>query len=382
MEPHDLRAAGHALYAFHSGAPSAERVRARARRAARAARRDGSRARRRRRCALEPSERPAAPAAGEPAAARRRLRRGAGRGRGARSRGSSRSTPTSTSTAGLIPFRERFPERFVECGIAEQDMVSQAGALALAGLLPAVHSFACFLTPRAERADLQQRDRGHEGHLRRLARRARPGRPGPLAPVGARHRAAWARARAWRCIEPATRGRGARARATGRCDEAPGPVYLRLVSRAVGARLRAAARPSALVPGRGTVVRDGGDALLRRTGPVMLSQAWRGGRALAADGVEFGVVALPWLRDVDGAWLREVAGGAPLFVPRQPLRRAAARATPCAPRSRRPGRTPVHKLGVDRRARRAARTTRCCARTGSTRELAERVQRGSGRPSS
>ena len=49
---------------------------------------------------------------------------------------------------GLVPFRERFPERFVECGIAEQDMVSQAGAMALAGLLPVCHSFACFLSTR------------------------------------------------------------------------------------------------------------------------------------------------------------------------------------------------------------------------------------------
>ena len=49
---------------------------------------------------------------------------------------------------GLIPFRERFPERFLECGIAEQDMVSQAGGMALQGLLPVVHSFACFLSPR------------------------------------------------------------------------------------------------------------------------------------------------------------------------------------------------------------------------------------------
>ena len=49
---------------------------------------------------------------------------------------------------GIIPFKERFPDRFIECGIAEQDMVSQAGGLALKGLLPVVHSFACFLTPR------------------------------------------------------------------------------------------------------------------------------------------------------------------------------------------------------------------------------------------
>jgi len=49
---------------------------------------------------------------------------------------------------GLVDFAARFPERFVECGIAEQDMVSQAGGLALRGLLPVVHSFACFLAAR------------------------------------------------------------------------------------------------------------------------------------------------------------------------------------------------------------------------------------------
>lgn len=49
---------------------------------------------------------------------------------------------------GLIAFQREFPDRFLECGIAEQDMVSQAGGLALAGALPIVHSFACFLSAR------------------------------------------------------------------------------------------------------------------------------------------------------------------------------------------------------------------------------------------
>jgi transketolase len=49
---------------------------------------------------------------------------------------------------GLIPFKKQYPERFVECGIAEQDMVSQAGGMALNGLIPIVHSFACFLSAR------------------------------------------------------------------------------------------------------------------------------------------------------------------------------------------------------------------------------------------
>jgi transketolase len=50
---------------------------------------------------------------------------------------------------GLLPFAQALPERFLECGIAEMDMVSQAGGLALRGLLPICHSFACFLSTRA-----------------------------------------------------------------------------------------------------------------------------------------------------------------------------------------------------------------------------------------
>jgi transketolase len=49
---------------------------------------------------------------------------------------------------GLIPFKEKFPDRFVECGIAEMDMVSQAGGMALEGLIPICHSFGCFLSTR------------------------------------------------------------------------------------------------------------------------------------------------------------------------------------------------------------------------------------------
>ena len=49
---------------------------------------------------------------------------------------------------GLVSFATRFPDRFIECGIAEQDMVSMAGGMARRGALPVVHSFACFLAAR------------------------------------------------------------------------------------------------------------------------------------------------------------------------------------------------------------------------------------------
>ena len=49
----------------------------------------------------------------------------------------------------LKKFAKKFPNRFIQNGIAEQDMVSMAGGMALMGLLPVVNSFASFLTARA-----------------------------------------------------------------------------------------------------------------------------------------------------------------------------------------------------------------------------------------
>ena len=111
---------------------------------------------------------------------------------------------------GLVSFAKRFPDRFIECGIAEQDMVSMAGGMARRGALPVVHSFACFLVGAAERTDLQPVQRGHEGHLRRLACRPDPRRSRPLAPVGARHLCAQGRGEpVARRARPRGRGAGA-----------------------------------------------------------------------------------------------------------------------------------------------------------------------------
>ncbi len=54
----------------------------------------------------------------------------------------SRSTRTSL-------FAEKFPDRFFEMGIAEQDMVSTAAGLAMAGKIAFANSFAIFITGRA-----------------------------------------------------------------------------------------------------------------------------------------------------------------------------------------------------------------------------------------
>ena len=204
---------------------------------------------------------------------------------------------------GLISFRERFPERFVECGIAEQDMVSQAGALALGGMLPAVHSFACFMVPRANEQIFNNATEGtkviYVGSLAGIV----PGGPGhshqairDVALIGCVPGMA--------CLEPVSEHEAAQC-VRWAVFEAPGPVYIRLVSVPWELGFEPP-RAERLEPGRGTVARADGDVVFVCTGPVLASQAWQ------VDGAA--LVLLPWLRDVDGPWLEEIAGGRRIVV--------------------------------------------------------------------
>jgi len=200
---------------------------------------------------------------------------------------------------GLVAFRERFPERFFECGIAEQDMVSQAGAMALAGLIPACHSFACFLTPRANEQIFNAATEGtkviYHGSLVGLV----PGGPGH-SHQSVRDIALLASIPGMAAIEPycdAEVGRAVRFAVR----DAEGPVYIRLVSPPWPLGFEP---PDAeLVEGRGSVLREGEEGTFVCTGPVLVSQAWEACEQL--DG--WGLIALPWLRGIDGAWLAENA---------------------------------------------------------------------------
>jgi transketolase len=49
----------------------------------------------------------------------------------------------------MIAFRQRFPERFLDVGMAEQSLVSVASGLEMAGFKPVATTFAVFLTRRA-----------------------------------------------------------------------------------------------------------------------------------------------------------------------------------------------------------------------------------------
>jgi len=59
----------------------------------------------------------------------------------------------------LTAFARQYPERFLEMGIAEQDMVSVAGGLALRGHIPVVNTYAAFLRRACEQVYVNASER-------------------------------------------------------------------------------------------------------------------------------------------------------------------------------------------------------------------------------
>jgi transketolase len=203
---------------------------------------------------------------------------------------------------GVIPFRERFPKRYIECGIAEMDMVSQAGGLALAGRIPVVHSFACFLSTRPNEQvynNATERTKviyvgslagllpGGPGHSHQSVRdiAALSGVPGlilvePGAPSEVEPLLRW-------CV-----------------SEHQLSAYVRLVSIPIETEVQTPAdyRP---VLGQGRIIHPGRDAVLFAYGPVMLNEGVKAAHMLAARGLSLEVVNLPWLNRIDHTWLRQ-----------------------------------------------------------------------------
>ncbi len=212
---------------------------------------------------------------------------------------------------GVIPFREAHPERFFECGIAEQDMVSMAGGLARSGKLPLVHSFACFLSTRpGEHIFNNASERSkiiYAGSLAGIL----PGGPGHSHQC-VRDIAVLSSVPGLTCIEPCCEAETEMA-LTWAVEENPESTYVRLVSIPCvqGFSLPRGYR---LEPGRGAVLRKGADLVIFAYGPVLTEQARLAAELLKDKGLDAAVVNLPWLNRLDPEWFRETVGGRPLVT--------------------------------------------------------------------
>jgi transketolase len=213
---------------------------------------------------------------------------------------------------GLIPFRDAHPDRFIECGIAEQDMVSMAGGLAAGGLLPFVHSFSCFLHSRPnEQIYNNATERRRVVYVGSLAG-VLPGGPGH-SHQAVRDIAALTAVPGLVMVAPASPAQTEAA--VDYCRTAPDSVYLRLSSLPCSPEV-AGLPVGSMTTGRGQVVRVGnGEIVAVGAGPVVLTELLRAAGALATEGIEVTVINLPWLNRVDERWLSEVTTDAKwLFV--------------------------------------------------------------------
>jgi transketolase len=211
---------------------------------------------------------------------------------------------------GLTRFRERFPDRFIECGIAEQDMVSQAGGLALRGLTPVVHSFASFLSGRP-----------HEQALTNSTERTKIVYVGSLAgivPGGPGHShqavtdvASFAAVHGIAVVEPGHPSEVAPIFDL-LLDEHQGPSYVRLTTPPVDLGFEWPDAPPAI--GVGTRLCPGRDVTIVGAGPVILREAWLAAESLDGQGVSAGIIAMPWANVVDVAWWAHVLAAAPRLL--------------------------------------------------------------------
>jgi transketolase len=205
----------------------------------------------------------------------------------------------------LRAFETAFPDRFIECGIAEQDMVSMAGGLARQGLLPVVNSFASFLASRANEQIYTNVGEGarivYVCHYAGLI----PAGPGKshqslrdISLVGAMPRLV--------VLQPATPAETRMALAYA-VEEATESCMIRL---AIGPCPRRIDLPAGyrLSCGHGVTLHEGSDAILFAYGPVMLHEALSAAEILETEGFRLKVVNLPWLNRVDRDWLRETIG--------------------------------------------------------------------------
>jgi transketolase len=214
----------------------------------------------------------------------------------------------SVGSSNLKEFKRRFPDRLINVGIAEQNMVGVSAGLASAGKIPFACGASCFVTGRAleqVKADLAYSQRNVK-----LCGMSSGMAYGELGPT---HHSiedlAWTRAIAGlTVIVPADPVETARAvRAAAALD---GPVFLRL------SRIPVPTVTSEAVPfeiGRAAMLRQGRDVTIIAAG-VTVGRALAAADLLVADGIDAAVLNLATVRPLDRDAIARAASRGPIVT--------------------------------------------------------------------
>ena len=200
-------------------------------------------------------------------------------------------------------FEEKFPKRFIECGIAEQDMVSMAGGLALQGLIPVVNSFANFLASRANEQiynnHTERKKIIYACHYAGLI----PAGPGKshqsirdISLFGALPNCT---------ILQAANSDEMKMIIQYAIDKSPQSCMLRIN---IGPSPSIINLPKTyrLKYGQGAVLTEGNEVVLFAYGPVMLHEALIASDILQKQSIKLKIINMPWLNRFDLRWLNTV----------------------------------------------------------------------------
>ncbi len=214
----------------------------------------------------------------------------------------------SIGSSNLKEFKSRFPDRVVNVGIAEQNMVGVSAGLANGGLIPFVCAASCFLTGRA--LEQVKVDLGYSRSNVKLCGMSSGVAYGELGPT---HHSiedlAWTRAIAnMTVIVPADPLETASAmRAAAAYD---GPVFLRLSRLPVPA---VHPQDYEFKIGRAARLRNGSDVTLIANG-TMVCRALEAAELLEEDGVRAAVINMSSVRPLDRKAILDAAAAGPIVT--------------------------------------------------------------------
>lgn len=209
-----------------------------------------------------------------------------------------------------VTVKEAFPERFIDVGISEMDMVSTAAGLAASGLVPFANSFAMFITSHCYD---QIRIQICYSSLHVILAGSSAGLT--QGPDGASHQAlediALMRALPHMNVLAPADAIETRAMVLAAVDQIPGPVYLRLGRYPVPNVMPAGYQYQL---GKTVTLRQGRDLTLMACGH-MVAAALEAARRLASDGVQAAVVNMSTIKPLDvGAVEEAIARGGPIVT--------------------------------------------------------------------
>lgn len=214
----------------------------------------------------------------------------------------------SIGSSNLKEFKRRFPDRLVNVGIAEQNLVGVGAGLANGGLIPFVCGASCFLTARA--MEQVKVDLGYSQYNVKLCGMSSGMAYGELGPT---HHSiedlAWTRAIAGMTVvvpaDPVETAQAVEAAA-----QFDGPIFLRISRMPV---------PIVLPPdykfqiGRACKLRDGADVTLIATG-TMVSRALEAAAMLEKEDLDAAVINMSTIRPLDREAIVEAAKRGPIVT--------------------------------------------------------------------